>query len=36
VECRADTDLIDETPAAYKDINLVMDEHLVDVAHSLQ
>ncbi len=38
VECRKDTDVIDETPAAYKDIDAVMaaQRDLVDVVHTLK
>ena len=38
VECRKDTDVIDETPMAYKDIDDVMaaQSDLVDVAHTLK
>jgi len=38
VECRKDKDLIDETPAAYKDIDAVMQaqQDLVDVVHTLK
>ena len=38
VECRKDKDVIDETPAAYKDIDAVMDAQrdLVDVVHTLK
>lgn len=38
VECRKDADVIDETPAAYKDIDTVMEAQrdLVDVAHTLR
>lgn len=38
VECRKDKDVIDETPAAYKDIDAVMDvqRELVDVVHTLK
>jgi len=38
VECRKDKDVIDETPAAYKDIDAVMEAQrdLVDVVHTLQ
>lgn len=38
VECRKDAGVIDETPAAYKDINAVMaaQEDLVDVVHTLK
>jgi len=38
VECRKDKDVIDETPAAYKDIEAVMDAQrdLVDVVHTLK
>lgn len=38
VECRKDKDVIDETPAAYKSIDAVMEAQrdLVDVAHTLR
>ena len=38
VECRKDADVIDETPAAYKDIDAVMaaQTDLVDVVHTLK
>jgi tRNA-splicing ligase RtcB len=38
VECRKDSGVIDETPAAYKDIDAVMaaQEDLVDVVHTLK
>ncbi len=38
VECRKDKDVIDETPAAYKDIDAVMaaQSDLVEVAHTLR
>jgi tRNA-splicing ligase RtcB (3'-phosphate/5'-hydroxy nucleic acid ligase) len=38
VECRKDKDVIDETPAAYKDIDKVMEAQrdLVDVVHTLK
>ena len=38
VECRKDTDVIDETPAAYKDIDAVMaaQRDLVDIVHTLR
>jgi tRNA-splicing ligase RtcB (3'-phosphate/5'-hydroxy nucleic acid ligase) len=38
VECRQDKDVLDETPAAYKDIDAVMDAQrdLVDVVHTLK
>jgi tRNA-splicing ligase RtcB len=38
VECRKDADVIDETPAAYKDIDAVMEAQrdLVDVVHTLK
>jgi tRNA-splicing ligase RtcB len=38
VECRKDRDVIDETPAAYKDIDVVMaaQRDLVDVVHTLK
>jgi len=38
VECRKDVDVIDETPAAYKDIDAVMEAQrdLVDVVHTLR
>jgi len=38
VECRKDVDVIDETPAAYKDIDAVMDaqQDLVEVVHTLR
>lgn len=37
IECRKDADVIDETPAAYKDIDAVMaaQADLVDVVHTL-
>jgi tRNA-splicing ligase RtcB (3'-phosphate/5'-hydroxy nucleic acid ligase) len=38
VECRKDIDVIDETPAAYKDIDAVMEAQrdLVEVVHTLK
>jgi tRNA-splicing ligase RtcB len=38
VECRKDADVIDETPAAYKDIDAVMaaQSDLVDAVHTLK
>lgn len=38
VECRKDEDVIDETPAAYKDIDAVMaaQSDLVDIVHTLK
>jgi tRNA-splicing ligase RtcB (3'-phosphate/5'-hydroxy nucleic acid ligase) len=38
VECRKDADVIDETPAAYKDIDAVMEAQrdLVDIVHTLK
>src|SRR6478609_7954746 len=38
VECREDKDVLDETPAAYKDIDAVMaaQQDLVDVVHTLK
>lgn len=38
VECRKDKDVIDETPAAYKDIDQVMkaQDELVEVVHTLR
>jgi tRNA-splicing ligase RtcB len=38
VECRKDSAVIDETPAAYKDIAAVMDaqQDLVDIVHTLK
>jgi tRNA-splicing ligase RtcB len=38
VECRKDSDVIDETPAAYKSIDAVMEaqKDLVDVVHTLR
>jgi tRNA-splicing ligase RtcB len=38
VECRKDADVIDETPAAYKDIDAVMDaqKDLVEIVHTLK
>jgi tRNA-splicing ligase RtcB len=38
VECRRDADVIDETPAAYKDIDAVMDAQrsLVEIVHRLR
>ena len=38
VECRKDKDVIDETPAAYKDIDAVMEAQrdLVEIAHTLK
>ena len=38
VECRKDADVIDETPAAYKDIDAVMEAQrdLVEIVHSLK
>ena len=38
VECRKDADVLDETPAAYKSIDAVMDAQrdLVDVVHTLR
>ena len=37
-ECRKDKDVIDETPAAYKDIDAVMQaqKDLVEVVHTLK
>jgi len=37
IECRKDADVIDETPAAYKSIDAVMDaqKDLVEIAHTL-
>jgi tRNA-splicing ligase RtcB (3'-phosphate/5'-hydroxy nucleic acid ligase) len=38
VECRKDESVIDETPAAYKDIGAVMDaqKDLVEIVHTLK
>ena len=38
IECRKDEDVIDETPAAYKDIESVMNAQsdLVEIAHMLR
>ena len=38
VECRKDAEVVDETPAAYKDIDAVMaaQADLVDVVHTLK
>jgi len=38
VECRKDSDVIDETPAAYKSIDAVMaaQTDLVEIVHSLR
>jgi len=38
VECRKDVDVIDETPAAYKDIDAVMEaqKDLVEIVHTLK
>ena len=38
VECRKDKDVIDETPAAYKDIDAVMNaqRELVEIAYTLK
>ena len=38
IECRKDKDVLDETPAAYKDIDAVMEAQrdLVDVVHTLK
>ena len=38
IECRKDADVIDETPAAYKSIDAVMDaqRELVDIVHTLK
>ena len=38
VECRKDADVIDEIPAAYKDLDLVMEaqKDLVDIVHTLK
>jgi tRNA-splicing ligase RtcB len=38
VECRKDLDVIDETPAAYKDIDAVMSaqQDLVEIVHTLK
>lgn len=38
VECRKDADVIDETPAAYKDIDAVMaaQADLVEIVHTLK
>jgi len=38
VECRKDAGVIDETPAAYKDIDAVMhaQRDLVDIVHTLK
>ena len=38
VECRKDADVVDETPAAYKDIDAVMaaQSDLVEVVHTLR
>jgi tRNA-splicing ligase RtcB len=38
VECRKDADVIDETPAAYKSIDAVMEAQtdLVEIVHTLR
>jgi tRNA-splicing ligase RtcB len=38
VECRKDSDVIDETPAAYKSIDAVMaaQTDLVEIVHTLR
>jgi tRNA-splicing ligase RtcB len=38
VECRKDSSVVDESPAAYKDIDLVMksQEDLVEIVHTLK
>jgi tRNA-splicing ligase RtcB len=38
VECRKDAEVIDETPAAYKDIDAVMEAQrdLVEIVHTLK
>jgi tRNA-splicing ligase RtcB len=38
VECRKDKEVIDETPAAYKDIDAVMhaQRDLVEIVHTLK
>ena len=38
VECRKDESVIDETPAAYKDIDAVMEAQrdLVEIVHTLK
>lgn len=38
IECRKDSDVIDEIPAAYKDIDVVMENQndLVDIVHTLK
>ena len=38
VECRKDVDVIDETPAAYKSIDAVIEAErdLIDVVHTLK
>lgn len=38
VECRKDSEVLDETPAAYKDIGAVMEaqKDLVDIVHTLK
>jgi tRNA-splicing ligase RtcB len=38
IECRKDADVIDETPAAYKDIDAVMEaqKDLVEIVHTLR
>jgi tRNA-splicing ligase RtcB len=38
VECRKDANVIDETPAAYKDIDAVMraQNDLVEIVHTLK
>ena len=38
VECRKDEEVVDESPAAYKDIDAVMaaQSDLVDVVHTLK
>jgi tRNA-splicing ligase RtcB len=38
IECRKDASVIDETPAAYKDIDAVMaaQSDLVDIVHTLR
>jgi tRNA-splicing ligase RtcB len=38
IECRKDAGVVDETPAAYKDVNAVMtaQSDLVDIVHTLR
>jgi tRNA-splicing ligase RtcB len=38
IECRKDADVVDESPAAYKDVNAVMaaQTDLVEIVHRLR